>query len=209
MDDLVERVRRAVASQPFMTTLGVTRRSRRARERSTSSSRSTSGSRSSTASCTRARSRPCSTAPAATRPTRRPSGEVDVLTVEYKINLLEPAVGERVIARGRVVRRGGRLTVCHGRGVCGRDADRDEHDDDGRAAAMTPGPVQLRARRRRGAGSGAARAALLRPERRGSRPDLRRGRRRAARWAGLLRPRGVARATACSCSSARRPTGSR
>ena len=41
-------------------------------------------------------------------------GEVDVLTVEYKINLLEPAVGERVIARGRVVRRGGRLTVCQG-----------------------------------------------------------------------------------------------
>ena len=41
-------------------------------------------------------------------------GEVDVLTVEYKINLLEPAVGERVVARGRVVRRGGRLTVCHG-----------------------------------------------------------------------------------------------
>src|SRR4051812_21455537 len=41
-------------------------------------------------------------------------GEVDVLTVEYKINLLEPAVGERVVARGRVVRRGGRLTVCQG-----------------------------------------------------------------------------------------------
>jgi uncharacterized protein (TIGR00369 family) len=41
-------------------------------------------------------------------------GEIDVLTIEYKINLLEPAVGERVLCRGRVVRRGGRLTVCRG-----------------------------------------------------------------------------------------------
>jgi len=40
--------------------------------------------------------------------------EVDVLTVEYKINLLEPATGDRVLAQGRVIRRGGRLTVCHG-----------------------------------------------------------------------------------------------
>ena len=41
-------------------------------------------------------------------------GDVDVLTVEYKINLLEPAVGDGVLCQGRVVRRGGRLTVCHG-----------------------------------------------------------------------------------------------
>ncbi len=41
-------------------------------------------------------------------------GEVDVLTVEYKINLLEPAVGERVVCQGRVVRPGGRLTFCRG-----------------------------------------------------------------------------------------------
>src|SRR5258707_8511797 len=41
-------------------------------------------------------------------------GDADVLTVEYKINLLAPAVGERVVAKGRVVRRGGRLTVCSG-----------------------------------------------------------------------------------------------
>lgn len=41
-------------------------------------------------------------------------GEVDVLTIEYKINLLEPAVGERVLCQGRVLRRGGRLTVCRG-----------------------------------------------------------------------------------------------
>jgi uncharacterized protein (TIGR00369 family) len=38
----------------------------------------------------------------------------DVLTVEFKINLLEPAVGERFLARGRVVRAGRRLTVCRG-----------------------------------------------------------------------------------------------
>lgn len=34
-----------------------------------------------------------------------------VLTVELKINLLAPAVGERLIARGRVERAGRRLTV--------------------------------------------------------------------------------------------------
>ena len=38
----------------------------------------------------------------------------DVLSVEYKINLLSPAKGERVIARGRVVRAGRNLTVCAG-----------------------------------------------------------------------------------------------
>jgi uncharacterized protein (TIGR00369 family) len=41
-------------------------------------------------------------------------GRADVLTVEYKINLLAPAVGERVVAEGRVLRRGRRLTVCSG-----------------------------------------------------------------------------------------------
>lgn len=41
-------------------------------------------------------------------------GEVGVLTVEYKINLLEPAVGDGVLCQGRVVRRGERLTVCRG-----------------------------------------------------------------------------------------------
>ncbi len=34
-----------------------------------------------------------------------PAG-AEVLSVEYKINLLSPARGERMIARGRVVRRG-------------------------------------------------------------------------------------------------------
>jgi uncharacterized protein (TIGR00369 family) len=35
-----------------------------------------------------------------------------VLTVEFKLNLLAPARGERIIARGRVLRPGRSLTVC-------------------------------------------------------------------------------------------------
>ena len=35
-----------------------------------------------------------------------------VLTVEYKVNLLAPAAGERMIARGRVMKPGKTLTVC-------------------------------------------------------------------------------------------------
>ena len=37
-----------------------------------------------------------------------------VLTVEYKINFLAPAAGERIVARGRVLKAGRRLTVCAG-----------------------------------------------------------------------------------------------
>ena len=37
-----------------------------------------------------------------------------VLSVEFKVNLLAPALGERLIARGRVVRAGRTLTVCAG-----------------------------------------------------------------------------------------------
>jgi uncharacterized protein (TIGR00369 family) len=39
--------------------------------------------------------------------------DASVLTVEYKINLLAPADGERLIARGRVAKPGRTLTVCH------------------------------------------------------------------------------------------------
>ena len=35
-----------------------------------------------------------------------------VLTVEFKVNLLAPARGERLVARGRVLRPGRTLTVC-------------------------------------------------------------------------------------------------
>jgi uncharacterized protein (TIGR00369 family) len=38
--------------------------------------------------------------------------EADVLSVEYKINLLSPARGEKFIARARVKRAGRNLTVC-------------------------------------------------------------------------------------------------
>ncbi|MFI6289602.1 PaaI family thioesterase [Streptomyces sp. NPDC051018] len=38
--------------------------------------------------------------------------DCDVLTVEYKINLLSPAVGDRIEAIGTVVKSGRTLTVC-------------------------------------------------------------------------------------------------
>jgi uncharacterized protein (TIGR00369 family) len=37
-----------------------------------------------------------------------------VLTVEYKINLLAPAEGDRLVARGRVLRAGRTLSTCAG-----------------------------------------------------------------------------------------------
>jgi acyl-coenzyme A thioesterase PaaI-like protein len=40
-----------------------------------------------------------------------------VLTVEFKVNLLEPAVGDRFVARGRVVRAGRIVTVCRAEAV--------------------------------------------------------------------------------------------
>jgi len=40
--------------------------------------------------------------------------DVAVLTVEYKINLLRPAQGDRLIARAHVVKAGKTLTVCAG-----------------------------------------------------------------------------------------------
>jgi uncharacterized protein (TIGR00369 family) len=38
--------------------------------------------------------------------------DAGVLTVEYKINLLAPAAGERFVAAGRVLRAGRTITVC-------------------------------------------------------------------------------------------------
>ena len=37
-----------------------------------------------------------------------------VLTVEYKVNFVAPAKGERLVARGEVVRPGATVTVCKG-----------------------------------------------------------------------------------------------
>jgi len=50
-----------------------------------------------------------------------PAGKA-VLTVEYKLNLLAPAVGERLVARGRVVRAGRTLTVCSAEVLAVRNA---------------------------------------------------------------------------------------
>jgi len=37
-----------------------------------------------------------------------------VLSVEFKINMLAPAAGDRILARGRVIRAGRTVTVCWG-----------------------------------------------------------------------------------------------
>jgi uncharacterized protein (TIGR00369 family) len=46
-----------------------------------------------------------------------------ILTVEYKVNFLNPAKGERFIAVGRVIKPGRTLTVCSGEVVA---IDKDE-----------------------------------------------------------------------------------
>ena len=45
--------------------------------------------------------------------TLTPAG-AEVLTIEYKVNFLSPAQGDRLLARGRVVRPGRAVTVCAG-----------------------------------------------------------------------------------------------
>lgn len=42
------------------------------------------------------------------------SANMAVLTVEYKINLVAPAKGNKLVARGRVTRPGRTITVCSG-----------------------------------------------------------------------------------------------
>lgn len=49
------------------------------------------------------------------------AAEAEVLTVELKVNLLEPATGQRLLARGRVLRSGRTLTVCRGDAVTVND----------------------------------------------------------------------------------------
>ncbi len=46
-----------------------------------------------------------------------------VLTVEYKVNFLAPARGDQMIARGHVVKRGRRLTVCAGEVLASADGE--------------------------------------------------------------------------------------
>ena len=49
-----------------------------------------------------------------------PAGS-DVLTTEYKINFVAAAEGERLIARGRVIKPGRTLTVAIAEAFCRRD----------------------------------------------------------------------------------------
>lgn len=51
---------------------------------------------------------------------------LDVLSVEFKVNLLSPAAGERLQARGRVVRAGRTITVCAA-DVFGITGDQEKH----------------------------------------------------------------------------------
>lgn len=53
--------------------------------------------------------------------TLMPAGH-DILTVEFKTNLLAPARGQRFLFRGRVLKPGRTLTVCEGRAVALQDA---------------------------------------------------------------------------------------
>ncbi|HEU4725179.1 MAG TPA: PaaI family thioesterase [Candidatus Eisenbacteria bacterium] len=46
-----------------------------------------------------------------------------VLSVEFKVNLLAPAKGETLIARGRVLRAGRTITVCQGDGIMRTGSD--------------------------------------------------------------------------------------
>jgi uncharacterized protein (TIGR00369 family) len=54
-----------------------------------------------------------------------PAGS-EVLAVEFKVNLLAPAVGSLLVARARVVRSGRTLTVCQG-DVFAHTADGERH----------------------------------------------------------------------------------
>jgi uncharacterized protein (TIGR00369 family) len=71
--------------------------------------------------------------------TRMPE-DAAVLTVEFKVNLLAPASGERFLARGRVVRAGRTLTVCRG------DAFALVGDDERHVATMTATMMALERR---------------------------------------------------------------
>jgi len=52
--------------------------------------------------------------------------DAEVLTVEFKVNLLAPAGGDSLIATGEVVRAGSTLTICRGDAYA-RQADEELH----------------------------------------------------------------------------------
>ena len=45
----------------------------------------------------------------------------EVLTIEFKVNFVSPAIGDRVVAHGRVVKPGSIITVCQGEVVAIQD----------------------------------------------------------------------------------------
>ena len=45
----------------------------------------------------------------------------EVLTIEFKVNFVSPAIGDRVVAHGRVVKPGSTITVCQGEVVAIQD----------------------------------------------------------------------------------------
>lgn len=47
----------------------------------------------------------------------------EVLAIEFKVNFLAPAVGEKFIARARVIRAGRTITVCQADGIMLRDGE--------------------------------------------------------------------------------------
>jgi uncharacterized protein (TIGR00369 family) len=49
----------------------------------------------------------------------------EVLTVEFKVNFMRPAVAERFLAVGKVIRAGKSLTVCQGEVIGEKGARRD------------------------------------------------------------------------------------
>ncbi len=50
--------------------------------------------------------------------------DAEVLSVEFKVNLLAPASGDRLFAEGEVVRAGRTLTVCRGDAYAEQEAER-------------------------------------------------------------------------------------
>lgn len=71
--------------------------------------------------------------------TLMPAGS-GVLSVEFKINLLAPAAGERFLARGRVVRAGRTVTVCTGEVIA------HQHDAETPVALMQATMMTMRGR---------------------------------------------------------------
>jgi uncharacterized protein (TIGR00369 family) len=55
---------------------------------------------------------------AAVAGTMRPDGALGAVTAEYKINILRPAVGDRAISRGSVIRRGRSQCVTEAKVSC-------------------------------------------------------------------------------------------